>query len=180
MESLFTCSIFCDILGKVEKISQLLQEKQTNFPKASKLILSLRYHLEVRDSQDFTGLYSEKVEALCSKCKNSLRSVQKRAKKTSAVVVGWLCCDGSEKDLLNFIQSHQHLLFNLRLFTEQTAQSVFWKFSRYIHRKFFSLSWRSIISVRGTPGKVCNRVLNQGAGFKARGTSSEEIIVKRV
>ena len=76
---------FTDILGKVEKVSKLLQEKQTNLAKAMDLISSLRDHLAGMRKSDLSEQHSEKVDKLCNEYNISSRALRKRTKDTSAV-----------------------------------------------------------------------------------------------
>ena len=80
-EFVYLLHFFTDILGKVEKVSKLLQEKQTNLAKATDLISSLRDHLAGMRKSDLSEQYSEKVDKLCNECNISSRAVRKRTKK---------------------------------------------------------------------------------------------------
>jgi len=79
-EFVYLLHFFTAILDKVEKVSKLLQEKQTNLAKATDLISSLRDLLAGMRKSDLGEQYSEKVDRLCNECNISSRAVRKRTK----------------------------------------------------------------------------------------------------
>ncbi|XP_064111563.1 zinc finger MYM-type protein 1-like [Macrobrachium nipponense] len=79
----FVCLLqfFSEILGKINKVSQQLQDKQTDLGKAAKLISCLREDLaDVRNSNLIENC-SNTVDELCKKCDISPTATRKHSRK---------------------------------------------------------------------------------------------------
>ncbi|XP_066940930.1 zinc finger MYM-type protein 1-like [Macrobrachium rosenbergii] len=80
-EFVYLLQFFTDILGKVNKVSTQLQDKQADLGKAANLISSLHEHLVNVRNSDLNDHYSEKVNELCRKCCITPTTTRKRVKK---------------------------------------------------------------------------------------------------
>ena len=116
---LLAARFFTDILEKVEKVSELLQEKQTNLAKALELILSVRDYLaSMRQSRLYSTILWKGWSTLqqiqnCTECCTKTHKKKLRSWMTLLWWKRW------EKALLTFIQftPASSTFFNLRLFT---------------------------------------------------------------
>lgn len=80
-EFVYLLQFFSEILGKVHKVSQQLQDKQSDLGKAAKLISSLRENLAEMRNSDLIKHYSGKVDELCKKCSISPTKTRQRTRK---------------------------------------------------------------------------------------------------
>lgn len=79
-EFVYLLHFFSEVLGKVDKVSQQLQDKQADLRKATMLISSLREDLADIRSSDLSEHYSKKVVELCEKCNISPNKERKRTR----------------------------------------------------------------------------------------------------
>ncbi|KAG7170615.1 hypothetical protein Hamer_G013430 [Homarus americanus] len=67
-EFVYFLQFFSEILGKVDKVSQQLQDKQADLGKAAMLISSLREDLAYKRHCNLIEHYSKKIDELEEKC----------------------------------------------------------------------------------------------------------------
>ena len=102
---------FSDILGKVKKVSQQLQDQQADLGEACKLISSLREDLlDIRNS-NLIERYSDKVTQLCKKCSISPTTTRsrKRNRQPSRRLDEFIVLESTGHRSTSSVSSHVHI-----------------------------------------------------------------------
>ena len=102
---------FSDILGKVKKVSQQLQDQQADLGEACKLISSLREDLlDIRNS-NLIGRYCDRVTQLCKKCSISptITRSRKRNRQPSRRLDEFIVLESTGHRSTSSDSSHVHI-----------------------------------------------------------------------